>query len=193
LCVLVALVLTGCSSGTSARPVPAVLKSVLLTTDDLAGTGWAVSANSDDGVNGRCEDTDPLARASRAGIEFAPAADQSALLSEEIVSAVDSPAGKAKYASTVATFQTCSAGVGAPGSSVTVLDATVPKVGDEARGFSISIDDPADSGPGGYVLLSVSIVRDGRLVEVYVYSGGVEFEAFDSTVAAGVSRAHALR
>jgi hypothetical protein len=206
-CLAAALILTGCSGATSAVRAPAplrlvLLRTVLLRTVDLRGTGWTVSAHGDDDVNGRCDNIEPLGRAGWAGVEFGQPGDPPALLSEEVSSAVDATAGKTTYASTIATFQKCSAGGGShssAGSSVTVLDATAPKVGDESRGFSIAIDDPpsptasTDSGPDGYVLLSVSIVRDGRLVEVYVYSGGVEFEAFESSVATGVSRAHRLR
>jgi hypothetical protein len=193
---------SGVAAGTGAR-LTAQLQPVLLKVEDLGGTGWKVTPADDSDDSGDssdpCGGDDPFPKANQAEVGFGQdAAD--VVFSQQLGSAGDEAGAKVIYTKEIETFNKCSGTADSDGFVVTATEASLPKLGDESKGYTLvghqtpDSASPSDSSDDD-TTFDVAIVRDGRLLELYLYGPASDGDtaSFVAAVKAGVNRAHALR
>jgi hypothetical protein len=189
------------SGGSGSQRTAVQLTAVLMTAEDISESGWAASS-FDDGTDDSSDDdpcdpsdatlSDPAhnAQASFSQGQTGP------FMFQVLTSATGDAEAKTAYGDAIASFTKCP---GEDGTTLSVTDLSFPKVGDQSQAFRItatpsSSSSPSDDDLSFPVSIDAVIVRDGRLVELYVFfallSGSPT--AFQPFVTKGVARAHVL-
>lgn len=178
----------------------AELQAVLLRAEDLGEAGWTLnpsdSSSDDSGDDDSCGSGDLTDPTTDAEADFSKS-ELGPFLFEELGSTPSEAIAKDTFTKGVAEFKSCSGQTQSDGSSYTVTDVSFPKLGDQSHAFQLS-EAPSATQSGSLdvpVTITLVLVQDGRLLEIYGYfalSGGTS-ATLQTAAKNGAARAHLLR